>query len=85
MKITTDAIQLSKDIIWRKKVPAEDLVGKREVTLKYRRHLSAEVVPPAELLQDPNREHEDLAKVFLLQEVDHRDFWVKSLLKMCSL
>lgn len=51
MKITT-RVSCEKDIIWRKKVPAQDLIGERQVTLKHGGELRAEVLPPAELLEN---------------------------------
>lgn len=53
-------------MVWRQEVPAEDVVGQGEVALEHGRHLGAEVLPPAELLQHLYRQQEDLAEVFLL-------------------
>lgn len=69
-------------MIWRKKVPAQDLIGKRKVALKYWGHLGTEVFPPAELLQNFHRQHEDLTKVFFLQWISHKYFYIKGLFKM---
>lgn len=68
MKVTTHKpFGCWKDIVWRKEVPAQDLVGEGQVALEHGRHLGAEVLPPAEFLQDFHRQQEDLTEVFFLQ------------------
>lgn len=57
---------MTKDIVWRQEVPAEDLVGQCQVALENRRHLSVEVFPAAELLQHLHGQHEDLVEAVLL-------------------
>lgn len=56
-----------KDMIGRQKVPAEDLVGQSQVALEDARHLGAEVLSSAELLQHLHGQHEDLTQAFLLE------------------
>lgn len=50
-----------------KEVPTEHLIGQRKVALENTGHLSVEVLPPTELLQDLHSEHEDLHEIVLLQ------------------
>lgn len=54
-------------MIGREEVPAEYLIGQCKVTLEHRGHLSVEVFPSTELLQDLHGEHEDLSEILLLQ------------------
>lgn len=56
-----------KDMIGRQEVPAEHLIGQGQVALKDARHLSADVLAPAELLQDLHGHCEDLTKTVLLK------------------
>ncbi len=55
-----------------KEVPAEHLIGQCKVALENTGHLSVEVVPPTELLQDLHSEHEDLPEILLLQHTHHQ-------------
>lgn len=53
--------------VWRKKVPAQDVVGEGKVALEHGRHLGAEALAPAELLKDSHGQQENLAQVFFLK------------------
>ncbi|TNN44343.1 hypothetical protein EYF80_045465 [Liparis tanakae] len=66
--LTFRASTQRKDMIGRQEVPAEHLIGQRQVALEDRRHLGVEVLPAAELLQHLHGQHEDLTQAVLLEE-----------------
>jgi len=53
-------------MIGRQEVPAEHLIGQRQVSLEDGGHLGAEVLLTTELLQNLHSQHEDLLQVVLL-------------------